>query len=67
MSKLSKFFANSHKKFKTQIRNRCRVCGRSRGFLRSFLLCFVGYVLGRRVALEVLLASLRRVGSYYVF
>jgi small subunit ribosomal protein S14 len=26
-------------KFKIRLRNRCRVCGRPRGFLRKFQLC----------------------------
>ena len=26
-------------KFKVRLRNRCRVCGRPRGFLRKFQLC----------------------------
>ena len=26
-------------KFSTRIRNRCRLCGRPRGFMRDFLLC----------------------------
>jgi small subunit ribosomal protein S14 len=26
-------------KFKIRLRNRCRVCGRPRGFLRKFRLC----------------------------
>ncbi len=26
-------------KFKVRVRNRCRLCGRSRGFLRKFDMC----------------------------
>ena len=26
-------------KFKIRVRNRCRLCGRSRGFLRKFQMC----------------------------
>ncbi len=36
-------------KFKVRQRNRCRVCGRPRGFLRKFQLCRVCF---RKLALE---------------
>ena len=36
-------------KFKIRLRNRCRVCGRPRGFLRKFRLCRLCF---RRLALE---------------
>ncbi|HVB35216.1 MAG TPA: type Z 30S ribosomal protein S14 [Patescibacteria group bacterium] len=34
-------FAKMRKKpkFKVRVRNRCRVCGRPRGFLRKFQMC----------------------------
>jgi len=33
--------AKTHKKpkFKVRARNRCRVCGRARGYLRKFAMC----------------------------
>jgi small subunit ribosomal protein S14 len=36
-------------KFKVRQRNRCRVCGRPRGFMRKFQLCRVCF---RKLALE---------------
>ena len=36
-------------KFKIRLRNRCRVCGRPRGFLRKFRLCRLCF---RRLALQ---------------
>jgi small subunit ribosomal protein S14 len=36
-------------KFKVRYRNRCRICGRPRGYLRKFALCRICF---RRLALE---------------
>ena len=36
-------------KFKIRLRNRCRVCGRPRGFIRKFRLCRLCF---RRLALQ---------------
>ena len=36
-------------KFKIRLHNRCRLCGRPRGFLRKFALCRLCF---RRLALE---------------
>ena len=36
-------------RFKVRLRNRCRLCGRPRGFLRKFALCRLCF---RRLALE---------------
>ena len=36
-------------KFKVRLRNRCRLCGRPRGYLRKFSLCRLCF---RRLALE---------------
>ena len=36
-------------KFKIRLRNRCRLCGRPRGFIRKFRLCRMCF---RRLALE---------------
>jgi len=36
-------------KFTTRYRNRCRLCGRPRGYLRKFALCRLCF---RRLALE---------------
>lgn len=40
MAKTSKVARETKKlKYETQYRNRCRVCGRPRGFMRKFGLC----------------------------
>jgi small subunit ribosomal protein S14 len=36
-------------KYKIRLRNRCRLCGRPRGYLRKFALCRLCF---RRLALE---------------
>lgn len=36
-------------KFRVRVRNRCRVCGRPRGYLRKFALCRLCF---RKLALE---------------
>jgi small subunit ribosomal protein S14 len=40
MARSSQFAKTRRKpKFKVRVRNRCRLCGRPRGFLRKFELC----------------------------
>lgn len=40
MSKKSKFVRERKKlRYKTRYRNRCRLCGRPRGYMRKFGLC----------------------------
>lgn len=41
--------ANSEPKFKVRMYNRCKVCGRPRGFLRKFSLCRICF---RNLALQ---------------
>ena len=41
--------ANRTPKFAVRKRNRCRICGRPRGFMREFGLCRICF---RRLALE---------------
>jgi small subunit ribosomal protein S14 len=38
-----------HRKYKERVRNRCRICGRPRGFIRRFSLCRICF---RKEALE---------------
>jgi small subunit ribosomal protein S14 len=50
MAKISMIVkANRPPKFKTRQRNRCKLCGRPRGFIRQFALCRICF---RRLALE---------------
>ena len=39
MAKTSIVLREQHRKFKVRIRNRCRICGRPRGYMRRFDLC----------------------------
>jgi small subunit ribosomal protein S14 len=38
-----------HRKHETQVRNRCRLCGRPRGYIRRFQLCRICF---RELALK---------------
>ncbi|MBU1007470.1 type Z 30S ribosomal protein S14 [Candidatus Dependentiae bacterium] len=49
--------ANKTPKFSTRQRNRCRDCGRPRGFMRMFMLCRICF---RKYALEGLLPGVRK-------
>ena len=49
--------ANKSPKFSTRKRNRCKVCGRPRGFIREFLLCRICF---RKFALEGLLPGVKK-------
>lgn len=44
-------------KFSTRARNRCRLCGRPRGFIRLFLMCRMCF---RKYALEGLLPGVKK-------
>ena len=44
-------------KFKVRVRNRCKVCGRPRGYLRQFGLCRICL---RKMANEGLLPGVRK-------
>jgi small subunit ribosomal protein S14 len=44
-------------KFSTRARNRCRLCGRPRGFMRQFLLCRICF---RQHALTGVLPGIRK-------
>ncbi|MFC1894939.1 type Z 30S ribosomal protein S14 [Candidatus Dependentiae bacterium] len=44
-------------KFSTRKRNRCKLCGRPRGFMRQFLLCRICF---RNNALEGLLPGVKK-------
>ena len=39
MAKKSIVNREANRKFKIRVRNRCRVCGRPRGYIRRFQLC----------------------------
>ena len=39
MAKKSIVIRETRRKYKERVRNRCRVCGRPRGYIRKFQLC----------------------------
>ena len=49
MAKKSLINKESNRKYVNRVRNRCRKCGRSRGYLRRFALCRICF---RELALQ---------------
>lgn len=39
MARTSLIYREQRRKYKVQVRNRCKVCGRPRGYIRKFGLC----------------------------
>lgn len=49
MAKTSMIYRELRRKYPNQVRHRCRICGRPRGYLRRFDLCRICF---RRMANE---------------
>ncbi|MDH7486672.1 MAG: type Z 30S ribosomal protein S14 [Anaerolineae bacterium] len=49
MAKKSMIWREKRRKYPERVRNRCRICGRPRGYMRRFQLCRICF---RREALE---------------
>ncbi|MCK4831136.1 MAG: type Z 30S ribosomal protein S14 [Anaerolineales bacterium] len=49
MAKTCMPYREQRRKYKVRVRNRCRKCGRPRGFIRRFQLCRICF---RELALE---------------
>jgi small subunit ribosomal protein S14 len=49
MAKKSMVIRETRRKFDERVRNRCRICGRPRGYIRRFGLCRICF---RELALE---------------
>jgi small subunit ribosomal protein S14 len=49
MAKKSMVLREAHRKYPERIRNRCKICGRPRGYIRRFGLCRICF---RELALE---------------
>jgi small subunit ribosomal protein S14 len=49
MAKKSMIIRESRRKFDNRVRNRCKLCGRPRGYIRRFGLCRICF---RELALE---------------
>jgi small subunit ribosomal protein S14 len=52
MAKKSLILKESRRKFPIRVRNRCKVCGRPRGYMRRFQLCRICF---REMALKGLI------------
>lgn len=49
--------ANNKPKFSTRARNRCKLCGRARGYMRIFMMCRLCF---RKYALQGLLPGVKK-------
>ncbi len=49
--------ANKSPKFSSRLRNRCKLCGRPRGYMRMFMMCRLCF---RKYALEGLLPGVKK-------
>jgi small subunit ribosomal protein S14 len=49
MSKTAMPYREMRRKYKVRVRNRCRICGRPRGYMRRFELCRICF---RELALD---------------
>lgn len=49
MAKTCMFYREERRKYAVRVRNRCRKCGRPRGFIRRFQLCRICF---RELALQ---------------
>jgi small subunit ribosomal protein S14 len=49
MAKTCMMFREMRRKYPTRVRNRCKLCGRPRGYIRRFALCRICF---RELALQ---------------
>ena len=49
MAKKAMIYREKRRKYPTRVRNRCRICGRPRGYMRKFGVCRICF---RELALE---------------
>jgi small subunit ribosomal protein S14 len=52
MAKKSLILKEAHRKYPVRVRNRCKACGRPRGYMRRFQLCRICF---REMALKGLI------------
>ncbi len=57
MAKTCMIVRESRRKYKTRVRNRCKRCGRPRGYIRRFGLCRICF---RELALEGKIPGVRK-------
>jgi small subunit ribosomal protein S14 len=57
MARKSAFYRETQRKYPNRVRNRCRICGRPRGFMRRFRLCRICF---RELALQGLIPGVTK-------
>ncbi len=57
MAKKSMIVRETRRKYKTRVRNRCKRCGRPRGYMRRFGLCRICF---RELALQGKIPGVRK-------
>ena len=57
MAKTSMINRETRRKYPARVRNRCRVCGRPRGYIRRFQLCRICF---REMALQGLIPGVAK-------
>jgi small subunit ribosomal protein S14 len=57
MAKKSLILKESRRKYPNRVRNRCKVCGRPRGYMRRFQLCRICF---REMALKGLIPGVTK-------
>jgi len=57
MAKVSIIYRNKRKKYKVQHRNRCKLCGRGRGYMSKFDICRICF---RKLAGEGKIPGVRK-------
>lgn len=57
MAKKAMMFRELRRKYRVRVRNRCRRCGRPRGYIRRFELCRICF---RELALDGMIPGVRK-------
>lgn len=57
MARKAAFYRETQRKYPIRVRNRCRICGRPRGFMRRFRLCRICF---RELALQGLIPGVTK-------
>ncbi|HEX9681183.1 MAG TPA: type Z 30S ribosomal protein S14 [Anaerolineales bacterium] len=57
MAKKAMIFRELRRKYRVRVRNRCRRCGRPRGYIRRFELCRICF---RELALDGMVPGVRK-------
>ncbi len=57
MARKCMIYREQRRKYKVRVRNRCKICGRPRGYMRRFQLCRICF---KREALEGRIPGVRK-------